>query len=116
MVFDDDLSYLEQCAREIRAYGIQVFYPNDYSIMAVLRNSQTHTVGVVRKVKNIPFYKIFVYKFVPSDLDYFGLEKQNALISKALSEPELIQEIQSADVSGHDEFQAHLRSILKEQI
>jgi len=115
-VFDDDTSYLDACARKIRAFGIQVFHPSTHSILAVMKNSDAHTVGVIRKLQNIPFYQIYVYVCEPGNLDYFSLEKQGKLIPLLLEQPELFKDFQVADVSGHDNFEEQLEKILKDRI
>lgn len=115
-MFDDDTSYLDACARKIRAFGIQVFHPSTHSIMAIMKNTDAHTVGVIRKLHKIPFYQIYVYICEPGDLDYVGLEKQGKLITTLLSKPELFKDFQVADVSGHDNFEEQLEKILKDRI
>lgn len=114
-MFDDDTSYLRECAAEIESFGLQVFYPYDRCIMAVLKSSSDHIVIMCRKRKNIPFYQVFLWEFKPTNADYLKLIQEDKIFDYMFSNRDKVIHFDTGDLSGHETFREEVTKALKEK-
>lgn len=114
-MFDDDTSYLDDCARQLTNFGLKVFYPYERCVMGIYETCDEHLIGIIRKKEKIPFYQGFMIQLVPTQEDYLRLVQEDRMISYVFENRDKVRNFACADISGHDNFQTNLLKMLKEQ-
>lgn len=114
-MFDDDLSYLDACAREIRKYGLNVSYVGTHTLVVILKTSTDHTVGIIRKKKMIPFYQAFLIETPPTSTNWVELVETDEFLKWIFSNRETVRQFAAADIQGHANFQNEFLRELKER-
>ena len=114
-MFDDDTSYLDECARELTGFGLTVMYPYERCIMATLKSSTDHIVAIFRKKKNLPFYQIFLIEFKPTTENYLKLVQEDKIFDFMFANPTKVIAFDAGDLSGHETFREEVTKALKEK-
>lgn len=114
-MFDDDTSYLDACASEIRKYGLTVMYPYDRCILGVHKSFDEHVIGIIRKKQNIPFYQAFLIQLVPTTENYLKLVQDDKMIPFVFNNRDKVKNFAAVDISGHENFQKEFIRELKER-
>lgn len=113
-MFDNDSSYLDKLAADVRAYGFQSYQPNDQSLIAYTQKGSVVFYGLIYKSKNLPFYQVYGVKFKPTDFNYFDLVSPELLSNYIFSNTDNVLELMTADVSGHENFEEAYKATFKE--
>jgi hypothetical protein len=114
-MLDDDLSYLESVAQEVRGYGFTILYAGTHAFIATRNVGSEQLVGIVRKVKNLPFYQAYMIIKEPSIVDWVDLVENHRHLHWVMENRLIIKDFHFVDVSGHENFSKNAIAQLKEQ-
>ncbi len=114
-MLDDDLSYLNSVADEVRSYGFRIDFAGTHAWVAFRDTGGEHIRGIVRKVKNLPFYQAYMIISEPVVVDMASLVESHKHLHWVMANHSKIKDFHFVDVSGHENFSVNAISQLKEQ-
>lgn len=113
-MFDDDRSFLTKFIDEFRKHKFEIYYPDEYSFMGILRGNED-TVVVICKTKHVPFYRVYLIRMETSNINFINEWKNNTLLSFVYANQHRVKEFHVDCFSGHLVMERIVLQVLKDR-